>query len=286
MQFLRMVNVSFRMETLGWKTSSGASKIMGTVLGVGGAMLLTFYKGIELHPWKTNVDLLDSQHHAASNGQHSSKSTVAGSILAISSSISCSVWLIIQANMVKRYPCPYSVTALTSLMGAIQAIVFGLCTERHWNDWNLGWNIKLAAAAYSGILASGLMFTCITLCVQMRGPLFVSAFNPLMLIIVAVVGSLCFNESLHLGSVLGAILIIIGLYAVLWAKGKEGKKVAQLCPVRESSGIRAAGVDTIIDGESSVHEVIGDSDSKSSSVRSSNGGESRHIIDVIVTPYI
>lgn len=49
------------------------------------------------------------------------------------------------------------------------------------------------------MLASGLMFTFIACCVQMRGPLFVSAFNPLMLLLVAIAGSLVLNESLHLG---------------------------------------------------------------------------------------
>lgn len=51
--------------------------------------------------------------------------------------------------MVKTYPCPYSVTALTLTMGAGQAIVFALCTERHWSDWKLGWNIRLLTVAYT-----------------------------------------------------------------------------------------------------------------------------------------
>ncbi|XP_076937257.1 WAT1-related protein At1g25270-like [Bidens hawaiensis] len=267
-----LLAVCFGMERLGWKTSSGAAKIMGTAFGVGGAMLLTFYKGVDLNLWKTNVNLLHGQHHS-SHVQNSSNMVV-GSLLAIGSCISYFIWLIIQTNMVKRYPCPYSVTALTSTMGAIQAVVFGLCTERNWADWKLGWNIRLLTVAYSGMLASGLMFTFVACCVQMRGPLYVSAFNPLLLVLVAIAGSLVLNESLHLGSLLGAILIIFGLYAVLWGKGKEVKKVAQLCPIREPS---------IGTGESerSSLEVVGDSNSKHSGVRSLNG-ESRHI-EVVVT---
>nr|KAJ0184904.1 hypothetical protein LSAT_V11C900503360 [Lactuca sativa] len=271
--------VCFRMERLGWKSSPGAAKVIGTVLGVGGAMLLTFYKGIDLHLWKTNVDLLHGKQHGP-GGQHSSHDRVLGSLLAMGSCISYSIWLIIQTNLVKKYPCPYSVTALTSSLGAVQAVGFGLCTERHWGDWKLGWNIRLLTVAYTGMLASGLMFTFIACCVQMRGPLFVSAFNPLMLLLVAIAGSLVLNESLHLGSVLGAILIIVGLYAVLWGKGKEVKKVAQLCPVRESS---VGSYNGAINGESqgSSFEVICDSDSKHSSLRSGNS-ESRRI-EVVVT---
>ncbi|PWA56731.1 nodulin MtN21 /EamA-like transporter family protein [Artemisia annua] len=259
--------VCFRMERLGWMTHPGTAKIIGTAFGVGGAMLLTFYKGVDLHMWKTNVNLLNGQHHA-SNSQHSSN-RVMGSLLAMASCISYSLWLILQTKMVKKFPCPYSVTALTSVMGGVQATVYGLSTERHWGDWKLGWNVRLLTVAYTGMVGSGLMFTLITWCVQMRGPLFVSAFNPLMLVIVAIAGSLLLNESLHLGSVLGAILIIFGLYAVLWGKWEEEKRVAQLRRLKESSIETGEGV---VDGESmpSSLEVLADSDSKHTSVQSGN----------------
>ncbi|KAJ9552214.1 hypothetical protein OSB04_016259 [Centaurea solstitialis] len=267
--------VCFRMERLGWKTSPGAAKIMGTLLGVGGAMLLTFYKGVDLNLWKINVDLLHGQH--GGNGHNSSNNMGLGFILAIGSCISYSMWLIIQANMVKTYPCPYSVTALTSIMGAVQATMFGLCTNRNWSDWKLGWNVRLLTVAYSGMLASGLICMFITLCVQMRGPLFVSAFNPLMLVIVAIAGSLLLNERLHLGSVLGAILIILGLYIVLWGKSKELKKVAQLCPVKDSSIEIKNGL-IIGEPECSSFGIVGDGELKHSSVQDDNDEPRRIVI--------
>ena len=58
-------------------------------------------------------------------------------------------------------------------------------------------------------------------CVKQRGPLFVSVFSPLMLLMVAVLSSLLLGEKLHLGTALGAVLIVMGLYAVLWGKGRE-----------------------------------------------------------------
>jgi hypothetical protein len=54
-----------------------------------------------------------------------------------------------QAKMSKEYPSHYSSTALMSTMGAIQATAFGLCVERDWSQWKLGWNIRLLAVAYS-----------------------------------------------------------------------------------------------------------------------------------------
>lgn len=51
--------------------------------------------------------------------------------------------------MTKRYPCHYSSTALMSLMASIQSVVFALCKERDWNQWKLGWDIRLLAALYT-----------------------------------------------------------------------------------------------------------------------------------------
>ncbi|KAJ7013529.1 hypothetical protein NC653_003254 [Populus alba x Populus x berolinensis] len=50
-----------------------------------------------------------------------------------------------------------------------------------------------------------------------------------MLLVVALAGSLIFQEKLHLGrnSILGGVLIITGLYTVLWGKSKKAKNKNQ-----------------------------------------------------------
>jgi hypothetical protein len=70
-------------------------------------------------------------------------------------------------------------------------------------------------------------------CVQQRGPLFVSVFSPLMLLIVAVLSSLLLGEKLHLGTAMGAVLIVMGLYAVLWGKGREAAAEAARVSVND-----------------------------------------------------
>ncbi|CAL1352682.1 unnamed protein product [Linum trigynum] len=214
--------VSFRIERLGLGTVGGKAKLAGTLVGIGGAMLLTFYKGSVLDTWSTHVDLLHSpppphSRHVAADHQNRGL----GALFAVGSCCSYALWLIVQAKMGERYPCPYSATALMCIMGSIQAVVYALCTERDWTQWKLCWNVRLLTVAYSGIVASGLMVTIIAWCVKKRGPLYVSIFNPLMLVCVAVASNLLLNEKLHLGSVLGATLIICGLYWVIWGKGKE-----------------------------------------------------------------
>ncbi|KAF2299603.1 hypothetical protein GH714_038397 [Hevea brasiliensis] len=205
--------ISFGLEKVGLKTLAGKAKVLGTVMGIGGAMLLTFYRGPEIN-----------------------------------------------AKMSARYPYPYSSTALMSLMASIQATIYAICMEKNWSAWKLGWNIRLLTAAYTGMVVAGLMVTLVIWCVRKRGPLFVSIFNPLMLVCTAFAGSLLLNESLHVGSILGAALIVFGLYAVLWGKSMEMKKVPKLVPLRTfQEAEKSEKIEVVV---SSLEYDNGNSDSK------------------------
>ncbi|KAI3448291.1 hypothetical protein Pfo_004956 [Paulownia fortunei] len=238
-----VIAICLRLERLGWNTSAGKAKVFGTIIGIGGAMLLTFYKGTELNLWNTNINLLETTttHHPA-NGQtqnhQGGHNLVMGALLAMASCVCYSLWLIVQAKVAEQYPCPYSITAMMTVWASIQGVAFALCTERDWSNWILGWNIRLLTVAVAGILGSGVMFTFVAWCVRMRGPLFVSIFNPLLLVMVAIGGSLLLEEKLHLGMVLGGLLIVGGLYVVLWGKGKELKKVSQLMPENQEKQVQ------------------------------------------------
>ncbi|CBI37616.3 unnamed protein product, partial [Vitis vinifera] len=56
--------IVLRMERLAIGTVAGKSKVLGTLLSISGALVLTFYKGVELNLWSTNINLL---HHGAHN---------------------------------------------------------------------------------------------------------------------------------------------------------------------------------------------------------------------------
>ncbi|KAF3781452.1 WAT1-related protein [Nymphaea thermarum] len=228
--------ILFRLERLAIRTAAGQAKVVGTLICIAGAMLLTFYKGPSFNFWTIHAHLL---HHHAGGLEPSNPSL--GSLLATASNFCYAMWLIIQAKMTERYPHPYSNTALICLMAAIQSTFIAAVTDRDPASWKLAWNVKFLTVAYAGILVTALMMPPISWCLQKRGPLFVSVFNPLMLIIVALLGSLLLDEILHLGSILGAALIIVGLYSVLWGKGKEMQKIVKL-PSRRSSAADSAAV--------------------------------------------
>ncbi|GMJ06959.1 Usually multiple acids move in and out Transporters 24 [Hibiscus trionum] len=228
--------ICFKMEKLAIRTRAGKAKVCGTLIGIGGAMVFTFYKGIEINMWSTHFNLLKHPRNQPTTSPGTSPASldtgrfVLGAFFGLLSCISFSMWLITQAKMSVRFPYLCSSTALMCVMGAIQGVVFALCTVRDWSQWRLGWNVRLLAVAYVGIMGSALLVFLISWAVRLMGPLYASIFNPLGLVFVAIVGSLLLDEKLHLGSIIGGIMIVCGVYVVLWGKAKEMKQKTQLVP--------------------------------------------------------
>jgi drug/metabolite transporter (DMT)-like permease len=230
-----LLALAFRQERLAIRTFSGQAKVAGTLLGIGGAMLLTFYKGVDVTPWHSSVDLI-----AATSSSHSHHPAAAaatnyalGSLLCIASCFFYALWLVIQSKLSTEYPFHYTSTALMCIMTTLQSSAFALCFDRDAAQWRLRLDIRLLAVAYAGVMASGVMLVVMSWCVKRRGPLFVSVFNPLMLLVVAVLSSLLLGERMHLGTALGAVLIVAGLYTVLWGKGHEKTPASELAKVSE-----------------------------------------------------
>ncbi|PUZ49624.1 hypothetical protein GQ55_7G341300 [Panicum hallii var. hallii] len=222
--FTFLLALIFRYERLAIRSCSGQAKLAGTFLGVAGAMLLTFYKGADITPWHSRRGPQHAGaglHPAAAEAEATNR--VMGSLLCISSCFFYALWLILQAKLSKEYPFHYSSTAIMCVMSTLQSVAFALCYDRDVAQWRLRFDVRLLSVVYSGVLASGVMLVVLSWCVKRRGPLFASVFNPLMLLVVAVLSSLLLGEKLHLGSALGAVLIVMGLYAVLWGKGRETK---------------------------------------------------------------
>ncbi|WCJ29868.1 nodulin MtN21 /EamA-like transporter family protein [Euphorbia peplus] len=217
-------------EKLGLKTRVGKAKVIGILIGLGGTMVITFYKGVELKIWSTNIHLMKQNnetkkgHSASSSANHQ----ILGCFVAFCCSITFALWLIVQGKLSKLYPRHYSTAALMSLTSSIQCTIFALCIDRDWNQWKFGWDIRLLTVFYGGVITSGLMVIFIAICALMRGPVFVSSFNPLSLLLTAIASSLLLQEILHLGSIIGGVMIVIGLYVVLWGQSKEMKDKARV----------------------------------------------------------
>lgn len=85
------------MERLNLRTAAGKAKIVGTLIGIGGAMVLTFVKGVHIEFGSFHLNLLhppNGTHAHATTGAH----TLLGSLCALASGISYALWLIIQVH--------------------------------------------------------------------------------------------------------------------------------------------------------------------------------------------
>ncbi|KAL2552405.1 WAT1-related protein [Forsythia ovata] len=56
---------------------------------------------------------------------------------------------------------------------------------------------------------------------HLKGPVYVAMFKPLSIAIAAAMGVIILGDTLYLGSIIGATIIAIGFYTVMWGKTKE-----------------------------------------------------------------
>lgn len=222
-----LISLAFGYETLEVRSKSGSAKICGTLLSLTGAMTLTFYKGASLthhlhhHLPPAAAAGVEEQHRSAVRW-------VLGSASMLANVVGFAGWLLLQRRLTRLYPAVYSATALMSLLSFAQAAALALSTQ--WGAgaaaWRLRGTVEIAAVVYCGVVASGVGYLLLTYCVEKRGPVFTAAFSPLAQMFVAGIDLCVLHEPLYLGSVLGSVLVILGLYLVLWGKREEAAVAA------------------------------------------------------------
>jgi len=82
-------------------------------------------------------------------------------------------------------------------------------------------------ACLQGFIASGVAFAVQIWCIDRGGPVFVAVYQPVQTLVVAIMASLTLGEKFYLGGIIGAVLIIAGLYLVLWGKSEERARVSR-----------------------------------------------------------
>ncbi|KAG2624183.1 hypothetical protein PVAP13_3KG110900 [Panicum virgatum] len=227
-----LISLAFRFESLEVRSKSGSAKISGTLISLGGAMMLTFYKGSAL----THNTTSSMAPAASSSGGHRDAARwVLGSVSMLANVVGFALWLLLQRKFTKKYPAVYSATAFMSLFSFVQSGALTLSIQRSSIAvWALKGTIEIVTVVYCGVVASGVGYLLLTYCVEKRGPVFTAAFSPLSQIFVAGIDLSILHEPLYLGSVLGSVLVILGLYLVLWGKREEAanKDVASAKPVQ------------------------------------------------------
>nr|GMD55896.1 WAT1-related protein At2g39510-like [Ipomoea batatas] len=206
-----------RLEKVKIRKLHSQAKILGTTATIGGAMIMTLVRGPNIGlPWTKHTQ------HIHTQTLHSQQDFIKGALMIAAGCFCWAIFYILQANTFESYPTGLSLSCLICTVGALQASVVALVAERgNPATWALHWDIKLLAYVYSGVIGSGVAYYLSGVIMKEKGPVFVTAFNPLNMIIVAILGSFMLAEQLDFGKALGAGVIVIGLYMVLWGKNQD-----------------------------------------------------------------
>ncbi|XP_051146319.1 WAT1-related protein At3g28050-like [Andrographis paniculata] len=217
--FTYALAVIFRMEELDFRSSSTISKSLGTITSILGAFIVTFYNG---------PAILNSPATSGSFNQLLLPSTpnwVLGGLLLIFASFATAAWCILQAAILKMYPAEMIVVAIYCLFVMIQSSIVTLIAERDRRAWRIETKIGLLAVLYSAIINIAYRLYVTAWCIWKRGPFFVSLFKPLTIVIAVVIGVVFMGDVLYVGSLIGAVVLVVGFYAVLWGKAKEAEEI-------------------------------------------------------------
>lgn len=211
------------MERVSIGTARGQAKVLGTLTCIGGSLIFTFWKGGYLFKAFVDRPLIDiydtTTKGSANDSTHGKENWIKGSALILTSYIAWSAWLILQSMVYKIYPARLSMNVLICFFASFQSSILALLFARNRNLWRLEWNTQLLTIIYCGVVISAVVYYLQTWCISKNGPVFAAMFSPLLLVLVGIFSAIAFGEQLHLRSLIGAVLIIVGLYCVLWGKG-------------------------------------------------------------------
>ncbi|KEH36220.1 auxin-induced 5NG4-like protein [Medicago truncatula] len=232
--------VILRIEKVRLNRKDGIGKVAGTLFCVAGASVITLYKGPTIYspvpPLNSIIINGGSESISISSsslglGDAKGKNWTLGCLYLIGHCLSWSGWLVLQAPVLKKYPARLSVTSYTCFFGLIQFLIIALILERDAQAWIFQSGGEVFTILYAGVVASGIAFAVQIWCIDRGGPVFVAVYQPVQTLVVAIMASLALGEEFYLGGIIGAVLIIVGLYLVLWGKNEEKKFARELAAI-------------------------------------------------------
>lgn len=135
-----LLGALFEQVNLELGSLRGNVKVVGTVVGICGAVALIFDKGVEIHI---------GEHSHGHGHQETSKNHTLGVILAICCPVSYAFSLIIQAKLVQIYNYTLTTTFLIHFTAFLQSVVYAAIRENRLSQWTLGGFYMLGTSAIS-----------------------------------------------------------------------------------------------------------------------------------------
>ncbi|KAH7517358.1 hypothetical protein FEM48_Zijuj09G0055200 [Ziziphus jujuba var. spinosa] len=205
--------IILRLEALDIRSPRGITKVIGTLITLAGVLTMFLYRGSAIK------SLSAALIHTRNPTVH--ENWTKGSILVVASCFSWSCWYIMQVFTLKKYPAQLSLTTWMNWIAAVQSAAFTVILQHKREEWIITYQNDLWSILYAGVVCSGLTIFIQLWCTKQKGPVFVTIFNPLSTLFVVILAYFFLGEIVHVGRILGAVIIIIGLYLVLWGKSKD-----------------------------------------------------------------
>nr|GEV32739.1 WAT1-related protein At3g28050-like [Tanacetum cinerariifolium] len=215
--FTFLFSIIFRMEKFDVRKSTSQAKALGTIVAITGAFVMTFYQGPALFKTLLGYD----SHRNLLSSQESN--WILGALLITITCICSSSWNVFQTATVKEYPDEVTVVFLFCCFGTIQSAIFTTLLERNTAVWILDTRTEWVSIVFAAIFGTAIRSSVITWCLCKKGPVYVSMFKPISMVMAVIMGIMFLGDVLHIGSVIGAVVIGLGVYTVLWGQAKESK---------------------------------------------------------------
>ncbi|XP_024031409.1 WAT1-related protein At5g40240 [Morus notabilis] len=217
------------MEDMNLRGSITRIKIIGAMLSVSGPLIAVLYKGLTIpssassSPSPTSfpfnsvsagkiANKLDHRRPFTSLPNHSRRNLT---------------------KVIKMYPDEQTVTLVYFICKTIIAVPICFMAETKLSAW------RLKPEMWITVITSGFFGPSFTtlLCTwgrHLKGPLYTSIFKPFFIAIAAVFGVIFLGDALCLASVVGATIIVVGIYSVIWGKAQDGPDNLGDSPARKT----------------------------------------------------
>ncbi|KAG8051697.1 hypothetical protein GUJ93_ZPchr0001g32402 [Zizania palustris] len=215
------------MESLNLKRIHGIAKVSGVVFCIIGVVILAFYQGPEVKSFNHHHLFYHMSTVYAGVTSQPTKTWVLGIFLTTLSTTCWALWTVLQGPMLEAYPSKLLNTTLQMIFATIQCFFIALAAERDFSRWKLRLDVGLVAVMYSGILVSGVAYYMQVWVIDKSGPVFLAMTIPITLLVTIMLSSFVLGEAVNLGSIIGGVVMVGGLYCVLWAKKSEQAAVSK-----------------------------------------------------------
>lgn len=225
--FTLIIAAIYRLEVITWRHRCGQAKIVGVITSVSGAILMTCYKGPPLLQLKSTAtagqppellhQLLVLRILADVFG-FVMEPWKLGALCLVGNCFCCASFINVQSVTLAKHRAPVSLAASVFSIGEIMLAVTGLILVRDPKEWIVSEPSSVIAIVYAGAILSCLAVGAIAWSISKTGPVLAASYGPLQAVATAILAVIFLKETFYLGSFIGSVLIILGLYLINWGQ--------------------------------------------------------------------